>query len=76
MRTTVALDDELVKIAEEFTGITEKAALIKHVFKVFIERESARRLAALGGTMPDLKSIPRRRESDEHDNRSGHNDLD
>ena len=76
MRTTVALDDELVKTAEEFTGITEKAALIKHVLKVFVERESARRLAALGGTMPDLERIPRRRENDEHDNPSRHNNLD
>jgi Arc/MetJ family transcription regulator len=73
MRTTVALDDELVRIAEEMTGISEKASLIKHVFKSFIERESARRLAALGGTMPDLEYIPRRKESDDT---GRHNRLD
>jgi Arc/MetJ family transcription regulator len=61
MRTTIALDDDLVRIAQEFTGVDEKAALIREALKALIERESARRLAALGGTMPDLKRIPRRR---------------
>jgi Arc/MetJ family transcription regulator len=61
MRTTVALDDELVRVAQEFTGVGEKTALIREALKALIERESARRLAALGGTMPGLKSIPRRR---------------
>jgi Arc/MetJ family transcription regulator len=61
MRTTVALDDELVRKAQEFTGVDEKAALIREGLKALIERESARRLAALGGTMPDIKNIPRRR---------------
>ncbi len=60
MRTTVALDDELVRIAQEFTGVAEKTALIREALKALIERESARRLAALGGTMPELNSIPRR----------------
>lgn len=61
MRTTVALDDDLVRIAQEFTGVEEKAALIREALKALIERESARRLAALGGTMPKLKKVPRRR---------------
>jgi len=61
MRTTVALDDDLVRIAQEFTGVEEKAGLIREALKALIERESARRLAALGGTMPKLKKIPRRR---------------
>ena len=61
MRTTVALDDDLVRIAQEFTGVVEKTALIREALKALIERESARRLASLGGTMPSLKSIPRRR---------------
>jgi Arc/MetJ family transcription regulator len=61
MRTTVALDDELVRVAQEFTGVAEKTALLREALKALIERESARRLAALGGTMPELKSIPRRR---------------
>jgi len=61
MRTTIALDDELVRIAQEFTGVAEKTALIREALKALIERESARRLASLGGTMPGLKNIPRRR---------------
>jgi Arc/MetJ family transcription regulator len=61
MRTTVALDDDLVRTAQEFTGVAEKTALIREALKALIERESARRLASLGGTMPGLKDIPRRR---------------
>jgi Arc/MetJ family transcription regulator len=61
MRTTVALDDDLVRTAQEFTGVEEKAALIREALKALIERESARRLASLGGTMSELKDIPRRR---------------
>jgi Arc/MetJ family transcription regulator len=61
MRTTIALDDDLIRTAQEFTGVEEKTALVREALKALIERESARRLAALGGTMPRLKSIPRRR---------------
>ncbi|MGA9473680.1 MAG: type II toxin-antitoxin system VapB family antitoxin [Terriglobales bacterium] len=61
MRTTIALDDDLVRTAQEFTGVAEKAALIREALKALIERESARRLASLGGTMPGLNNIPRRR---------------
>jgi Arc/MetJ family transcription regulator len=61
MRTTIALDDELVRTAQEFTGVGEKTALVREALKALIERESSRRLAALGGTMPGLKKIPRRR---------------
>jgi Arc/MetJ family transcription regulator len=61
MRTTLALDDHLVATAQEFTGITEKTALLREALKSLIERESSRRLAALGGTMPELEDIPRRR---------------
>jgi Arc/MetJ family transcription regulator len=61
MRTTIALDDDLVRKAQEFTGVAEKAALIREALKALIERESARRLAALGGSMPGLKKVPRRR---------------
>src|ERR1700676_4432109 len=62
MRTTVALDDDLVRIAQEFTGVAEKTALIREALKALTERESARRLASLEGTMPKLKkNIPRRR---------------
>ena len=61
MRTTLALDDDLVRKAQEFTGVAEKTALIREALKALIERESARRLASLGGTMRELKNIPRRR---------------
>ena len=61
MRTTVALDDDLLRTAQEFTGVVEKTVLIREALKALIERESARRLASLGGTMPGLKNIPRRR---------------
>jgi Arc/MetJ family transcription regulator len=61
MRTTIALDDDLIRIAKEFTGVAEKTALIREALKALIERESARRLVSLGGTMPAVKQIPRRR---------------
>ena len=61
MRTTLALDDELVQAAQEYTGITEKTALVREALKALVQREASRRLAALGGTMPWLKPIPRRR---------------
>ncbi|HTA48866.1 MAG TPA: type II toxin-antitoxin system VapB family antitoxin, partial [Verrucomicrobiae bacterium] len=60
MRTTLELDDDLVRIAQEFTGIEEKEALVREALKTLIERESARRLAASGGTIPKLKNVPRR----------------
>jgi Arc/MetJ family transcription regulator len=61
VRTTLALDDELLKKAQSLTGIREKSALIRDALKALIERESARRLARLGGTEPELKPAPRRR---------------
>ena len=61
MRTTVKIDDELLTRAQELTGIQEKATLVREGLKALVEREVARRLAALGGTAPDLKPIPRRR---------------
>jgi Arc/MetJ family transcription regulator len=61
MRTTLVLDDDLIRIAQEFTGVSEKTALIREALKALIERESARRLASLGGTMPQLENIHRRK---------------
>ena len=61
MRTTIALDDELVAKAQDLTGLTEKTALIREALKALIERESARRLARLGGSEPQLRDIPRQR---------------
>jgi Arc/MetJ family transcription regulator len=63
MRTTMALDDELVAEAQDLTGLKEKSSLIREALKALIERESARRLALLGGTEPDLKAPPRRRSA-------------
>ena len=65
MRTTLALDDDLVRIAQEFTGVVEKTALVREALKSLIERENSRRLAALGGSMPEMEEIPRRRGSEE-----------
>jgi Arc/MetJ family transcription regulator len=64
MRTTLALDDELIERAQEFTGIAEKTALVREALTALIQREAARRLAALGGTMPELEDIPRLRVDD------------
>jgi Arc/MetJ family transcription regulator len=61
MRTTLALDDDLLERAQELTGLKEKSALVKAALVALIERESARRLARLGGSMPDLKLPARRR---------------
>ncbi len=61
MRTTIALDDELVARAQEYTGITEKSALVREALKALVAREAARRLAKLGGIAPDLVAPPRRR---------------
>ena len=61
MRTTLNLDDELLAQAREYTGIKEKTALVHAGLKLLVQREAARRLAALGGTEPDLRPVPRRR---------------
>jgi Arc/MetJ family transcription regulator len=60
MRTTLALDDDLLAAAERFTGLKEKSALVREALKALIERESARRLALLGGSEPALQSVSRR----------------
>jgi len=65
MRTTLALDDELLAKAQAFTGLKEKSILIREALKALIERESARRLALLGGTEPELKPVPRRQSEAE-----------
>jgi Arc/MetJ family transcription regulator len=61
MRTTLALDDALMAKAREFTGLKETSALVREALTALIERESARRLALLGGSEPDLVAPPRRR---------------
>lgn len=59
MRATVALDDELVRKAQEFSGVTERTALLRDALKALIHLEASRRLAAVGGTEPDLEDIKR-----------------
>ena len=61
MRTTVNLDERLVSEAQELTGMKGRTAIIHAGLKALIERESAKRLAKLGGSNPDLESLPRRR---------------
>ena len=61
MRTTVNIDDDLVENAKWLTGIEGTTALVREALRALVERESARRLAKLGGTQPQLKPVPRRR---------------
>jgi Arc/MetJ family transcription regulator len=65
MRTTVALDDELVAKAQAWTGLQEKSVLLREALKALIEREAARRLARLGASDPDAVAAPRRRSAPE-----------
>jgi len=61
MRTTLHIDDEALARASELTGVKEKTALVRMGIEALIARESAARLAALGGTEKKLKPIRRRR---------------
>ncbi|MHB9099062.1 MAG: type II toxin-antitoxin system VapB family antitoxin [Syntrophales bacterium] len=61
MRTTLNIEDNLIDKASKMTGIKEKTALVKLGLEALIARESAKRLARLGGTQKQLKAIPRRR---------------
>ncbi len=63
MRTTLNIDDQLLEDAQRLTGITERTALVREALNALVERESARRLARLGGAEPALKKVPRRRPS-------------
>ena len=61
MRTPLNIDDDLLEEARVLSGLQEKTALVREGLKALIERESARRLARLGGSEPQLEPIPRRR---------------
>jgi len=61
MRTTLNIDADLIERAAELTGVREKTALVRLGLEALISRESARRLARLGGSAPSAKAIPRRR---------------
>jgi Arc/MetJ family transcription regulator len=64
MRTTIVLDDELVRKAQAITGLTKRTALLREALKALIHLEASRRLAALGGSQPDLEDIKRLRVDD------------
>lgn len=61
MRTTLNIDDQLLSEAQRVTGVDEKTALVRAGLIALIEKESAKRLASLGGSEKKLKAIPRRR---------------
>jgi Arc/MetJ family transcription regulator len=61
MRTTLNIDDDLLREAAKLTGIREKTALVRAGLEALIAREAGRRLAALGGKIKDIKVPPRRR---------------
>lgn len=63
MRTTVNLDELLLMQAQELSGLTDRGLLLREALRALIERESAKRLIRLGGSEPQLKDIPRRRET-------------
>ncbi|MDO9401660.1 MAG: type II toxin-antitoxin system VapB family antitoxin [Polaromonas sp.] len=63
MRTTINLDDELLAQAQRISGLTERTQLLREALLALVQRESARRLAKLGGTEAQLQAIPRRRNA-------------
>jgi len=69
MRTTITIDDELLARATKLTGM-DRTALLREGLKALIERESARRLAKLGGSQPGLEPAPRRRPTSESESES------
>ena len=60
MRTTLNIDDELLATAMEYTGVKERATVIRMALEGLVAREAGRRLARLGGTDPDAWAAPRR----------------
>ena len=63
MRTTVTLDEALLHRAQLLSGVQERSALLKEALGALIQRESARRLAKLGGSELKVKPVPRRRHA-------------
>lgn len=62
MRTTIVIDDDLLARATQLTGPMDRSAMVREGLKALIERESARRLARLGGTQGELEAAPRSRQ--------------
>lgn len=63
MRTTIVLDDDLLAKAQALTNLQEKSSLVKEALKALVARESAKRLANLGGSEPQLEAIARRKSA-------------
>lgn len=63
MRTTIVLDDDLLAKAQALTNLQEKSSLVKEALKALVARESAKRLASLGGSEPQLETIARRKSA-------------
>jgi Arc/MetJ family transcription regulator len=64
MRTTVTIDDELYEKALEVADPgTERSDIFREAFKTFVRVQAAKRLAALGGTAPEMRDVPRHREA-------------
>jgi Arc/MetJ family transcription regulator len=61
MRTTITLDDDLMAAAAEYSGLTEKSAIIRFALQEYVAAEAARRLARMGGSQPDFEPGPRKR---------------
>ena len=61
VRAFVTLDDDLLRTAHEYTGIAERAELLREALKSIIAREAGRRLLALAGTAPTIRDVRRRR---------------
>ena len=72
MRTTLNIEDTLIDKAIKITGIKEKTALVKLGLEALIARESARRLAKLGGTQKQLQTIPKEKRSIATNGSGGH----
>jgi len=62
MRTTINIDDDLLAKAARLAGPLDRSTIVHEGLKALIERESAKRLALLGGSQPNLKNAPRRRQ--------------
>jgi metal-responsive CopG/Arc/MetJ family transcriptional regulator len=65
MKTTVSVDKDLLDTAKRVTSIRHKNTLVREALRAYIQRENARHLIALGGTMPNIKPVPRRRPASE-----------
>ncbi|WP_175942344.1 type II toxin-antitoxin system VapB family antitoxin [Caballeronia sp. BCC1704] len=66
MRTTIAIDRDLLTRAQAYTGLTDESAVVYEALKALVQREAARRLASLGGSQPDVEG-PRRRRQEGHE---------